>query len=882
MSSVSLENPELHSELHQSLHEVFGFSEFRALQEEAVRTALDGRDVLVVMPTGAGKSLCFQMPAALTEGVTIVVSPLVALMRDQVGALQERTAFGHLGAASLNSLQNPNEQSAILEDVTRGNLRLLYVAPERFRSQAFLDALRGIRPARFVVDEAHCISEWGHDFRPDYLRLKEVVQALGHPPLMAVTATATRRVQESIVRNLGMREPEILVGGFNRPNLHFSVKKCKNDAERETMLFRALPKLAQMGGSGLIYAPTRKLCERLGEVAARALASQNLRAGVYHAGLEPSIRNAMQEHWLRGEIHTLVATNAFGMGIDKPDVRFVLHAGYPDSPESYYQEAGRAGRDGRKSRCVILSMYADRRLREFLIDNDALDAGDVKNAFLALAQETENGIATIPRGWWKTRFDWNDTKARLALSELERRNLIERLVDRAETQSFRVVGRDFPAETFRLVAQDLKAQREERFRRLEEVIAYCRTGQCRRRLMLDYFGDTEEIDHSFCCDNCDNPPLQKIAPARPTSRERVADPSDFDRSNLHHILQAMDALWPTVGKGKLNQLLRGANSKGLEKFRTNACPLFGALRGSSVDTVDRFLEKLFEQGLLHQADEEEYFVCTITSAGREAWQLQSDLDIVLPGQPRVAPSRSRAASTHETSAESSPESDKIYEKLVAWRRTQSFAENVPPYCVLGNRTLQEIAQMAPRDDVELRTITGIGESKLRRYGAAILGVLKGVSAPVSANVPEIEAADMTPVEHLKTVVVSPVIAPAIAKASAGIASSSEKISTEDIPASETVADTYLLLQDGMSIEEIARARRIKASTVWGHLETLIRDGLLESEALEILIPASLRSQVEQALDKANGAGLRPAWDALGGVVDYGLIRCVAAARGIAE
>ena len=269
--SASLEVPEIQSTLQQSLHEVFGFGEFRALQEDAVQAALEGRDVLVVMPTGAGKSLCYQLPAAITPGVTIVVSPLVALMRDQVAALQERTAFSHLGVASLNSLQNPNEQSAILDDVMQGQLRLLYVAPERFRSQAFIEALRGIRPARFVVDEAHCISEWGHDFRPDFLRLKEVVESLGSPPLMAVTATATRRVQESIARNLAMRDPQILVGGFNRPNLHFSVKRCKSDNERENLLWRALPKLAQMGGSGLIYAPTRKLCESFGELANRGL-----------------------------------------------------------------------------------------------------------------------------------------------------------------------------------------------------------------------------------------------------------------------------------------------------------------------------------------------------------------------------------------------------------------------------------------------------------------------------------------------------------------------------------------------------------------------------------------------------------------------------------
>ncbi len=850
--SASLEISEIQSTLHQSLHEVFGFGEFRALQQDAVQAAVEGRDVLVVMPTGAGKSLCYQLPAALTPGVTIVVSPLVALMRDQVAALQERTSFSYLGVASLNSLQNPNEQSAILEDVMQGQLRLLYVAPERFRSPQFMDALRGIRPARFVVDEAHCISEWGHDFRPDFLRLKEVVESLGNPPLMAVTATATRRVQESIARNLGMREPQILVGGFNRPNLHFSVKRCKSDNERESLLERALPKLGQMGGSGLIYAPTRKLCESFGELASRALAPQGKKVGVYHAGLEPHLRNSMQEGWLRGEIHTLVATNAFGMGIDKPDVRFVVHVCYPDSPESYYQEAGRAGRDSFKSRCVILTSGGDRRLREYFIENDALTAGDVKNAFLELTRQAQDGTVQIARSWWKLQLDWNETKTRLALGELERRGLIERMGERGDLQTFSLLKREFPADTFRLIAEDLKRQREERYRRLDEMMVYCRTAKCRRRLMLDYFGDGEEIDHAFCCDNCDNPPLQTLAQAHPARRERVEFPKEFNPHNVHHILQALDALWPHIGKQKLNQLLRGANSKGLEKFRTAACPLFGAFRGSSVPTVEKFLDHLIENGLLHQADEEDFYVCSLTTAGREAWQLKSALEIVLPGQTRVA-SNIKNGISHSAD-------DKVFEKLKSWRRTQAFTESVPLYCILPDRTLQEIAQMLPRDDIELRSITGIGDTKLRKYGAALLGVLKGSSAPVAITQapPKTTLSRATPQGTHQTKTIA-------------------KVELNE------AADTFLLLQDGLSIEEIARARKVKTSMVWNELEDLLREGLLESDTLEVLVPEALRQRIESALEAAPaGNSLRPVADALNNEVDYGLIRCVAAAREMKE
>ncbi|MCA1595790.1 MAG: RecQ family ATP-dependent DNA helicase, partial [Chloroflexi bacterium] len=241
------------ADLTRSLKELFGFDEFRALQREAVTTALEGRDLLLVMPTGAGKSLCFQLPAALSPGVTVVVSPLIALMRDQVSALLSRPEFARLGCACLNSGQSAEEQREVLRRLREGRVRLIYVAPERFRSSGFLDVLGGLPVARFVLDEAHCISEWGHDFRPDYLALGSMIESLGRPPVTAVTATATARVQQSIVKNLNMRSPAIFIGGFNRPNLHFSVYSSRTEQERLEKLGKALPRLAAAGGSGLVY-----------------------------------------------------------------------------------------------------------------------------------------------------------------------------------------------------------------------------------------------------------------------------------------------------------------------------------------------------------------------------------------------------------------------------------------------------------------------------------------------------------------------------------------------------------------------------------------------------------------------------------------------------
>ena len=386
------------AKLQNALHDAFGYDEFRPLQEEAVQAALDGRDLLVVMPTGAGKSLCFQLPAFLSPGVTLVISPLIALMRDQVDALNRRPAFQRLGCACLNSGQSLDEQRTVLSDLRGGRIRLLYVAPERFRSPAFVDALRAATVARLVVDEAHCISEWGHDFRPDYLALKDVVASLGRPPLTAVTATATRRVQQSIVANLGMDGPEVLVGGFNRPNLHLSVHRCKSEGERLERLARALPKLVGLGGSGLIYVATRKQCEEVAELVCDTLAPLGMKGGSYHAGLDPETRTEMQQSWLAGDRQVLVCTNAFGMGIDKADVRFVVHCACPDSLESYYQEAGRAGRDGRKSRCVILYHFTDRKTREWFIDNEAMTTADIQTLHRELCKAGGETLR-MTKGW---------------------------------------------------------------------------------------------------------------------------------------------------------------------------------------------------------------------------------------------------------------------------------------------------------------------------------------------------------------------------------------------------------------------------------------------------------------------------------------------------
>ena len=337
----------------------FKLSSFRKGQREVISAVLAGDDCLCIMPTGGGKSLCYQLPAIARQGVTLVISPLIALMKDQVDSL---TALG-IRAACINSSLSLAEQQSRLEQLARGEFDLVYVAPERLRNQRFLDSIRGSRIQLLAVDEAHCVSEWGHDFRPDYARLGRFRQRLGNPQTIALTATATSDVRTDIAQMLQLREPRIFVSGFARENLRFEVQDISNGREKDA---RLLEFLRETPGSGIVYASSRKRCEEVRQL----IADQLKRAvGTYHAGLLPEDRRRVQEDFMADRVQIIAATNAFGMGIDKPDLRFVVHYNMPGSLEAYYQEAGRAGRDGQPSRCLLLYTYQDRYIQEFFIEN---------------------------------------------------------------------------------------------------------------------------------------------------------------------------------------------------------------------------------------------------------------------------------------------------------------------------------------------------------------------------------------------------------------------------------------------------------------------------------------------------------------------------------
>jgi ATP-dependent DNA helicase RecQ len=347
--------------LADALRQHFGHAAFRDGQSDVVESVMAGRDTVAVMPTGRGKSLCYQLPALLLPGTTIVVSPLIALMKDQTDALSARG----ISATYLNSTLDPSEQYERMQGLEEGAYKLVYVAPERFRQGAFVQSVARSRVGLFAVDEAHCISEWGHQIRPDYLRLPEAIAACGRPPVLAATATATPEVREDIALQLGLRDPSIVVSGFDRPNLRYVVRFAPGKDAKRAWLSRIL---SAVPGPAIVYAATRRGVEDV----AQFLARSGHAAVAYHAGMADEDRSAAQDRFMSGQARIVVATNAFGMGIDKADVRAVIHHDLPGSLEAYYQEAGRAGRDGKTAFCTLLYSAADRKLREFLIDKQDL------------------------------------------------------------------------------------------------------------------------------------------------------------------------------------------------------------------------------------------------------------------------------------------------------------------------------------------------------------------------------------------------------------------------------------------------------------------------------------------------------------------------------
>src|SRR6266542_4153587 len=558
-----------------ALERYFGFSRFREGQADVIEAVLAGQDVIVVMPTGGGKSLCYQLPALLFPGVTLVVSPLIALMKDQVDALNARD----IAATYVNSSLSYDDQLARLRGMSRGQYRLVYIAPERFRNARFIESLKGCKISLFAVDEAHCISQWGHDFRPDYMRLREAAEALARPPLIALTATATPQVQSDIAAQLGLKKASSHIAGFDRHNLTLRVEPCKSDNDRLTAAYQIVKRAK---GSGIIYCSTRKAVD---EVTGK-LQRLGLTVGAYHAGLDESKRTRMQDYFMAGDLDAIVATNAFGMVVDKSDIRFVTHYNLPGAIEAYYQEVGRAGRDGLPSLCTLLFNYVDTRTHEFFIEGGYPPRQLIEEVYACLLGM---GLETIY----------------LSASAL----------------SARVGARN-----------DIALREAAERRKLREMVNFAYHEKCLRRFILRYFGDRKEVANCRCS-NCqpilkwgEAAPVQQgserklrqepgrkpspdPAPASVTANVEVAAPqsmnvgdigdigdvggpralSDDEHLAARKILSCIARMEGKFGKGMVASVLRGAKAKNVIANELDRLSTYGLLREYSQDDLTRLI-----------------------------------------------------------------------------------------------------------------------------------------------------------------------------------------------------------------------------------------------------------------------------------------------------
>ena len=599
------------SVLHMKLKDFFGFDSFKADQERIIRHLIDRNNAFVLMPTGGGKSLCYQLPALVMEGTAIVISPLIALMKNQVDAIRGFVAGNDGIAHFLNSSLSKAQIAEVRKDLLSGATKLLYVAPESLTKAENVAMLKEIKISFYAVDEAHCISEWGHDFRPEYRRIRNIVEEIGVAPIIALTATATPKVQSDILKNLGMPDATVFKSSFNRSNLYYEIRD-KSDPKKDIIRYiRQNP-----GKSGIIYCLSRKKVEELAEL----LNINGIKAAPYHAGLDARTRAENQDKFLMEEIDVIVATIAFGMGIDKPDVRFVIHYDIPKSIEGYYQETGRAGRDGREGQCITFYSYKD-------------------------IQKLEKFMQGKP------------------VAEQE-------------------IGRQL----------------------LMETVAYAESNSCRRKLLLNYFGEDYQVENCGACDNCLHPKKQ------------------FDgKEEMSMVIELIEALPERFKMEHLANILAGELNSIIKSYRHDRLELFGAGKDHSV----KFWNAVIHQGLvlhlLHK-DIESYGLISVTDSGRSFYE--DPYTLMLTEDREFAEGEDDdddmgAAATRGGGGGD----DTLLAMLKDLRRDVARKRGLQPWVIFGDPSLEDMSIMYPMTYDELKNCQGVGEGKARKFGKEFIELI---------------------------------------------------------------------------------------------------------------------------------------------------------------
>lgn len=603
--------------IHKTLKDFFGYDSFKGDQEKIITHLIGGGDAFVLMPTGGGKSLCYQLPALVMKGTAVVISPLIALMKNQVDLLRGFEAGAGSVAHFLNSSLNRQQIDEVRDDLRSGKTKILYVAPESLTKDENVSLLKGVKISFYAIDEAHCISEWGHDFRPEYRRIRKLVEQIGRAPIIALTATATPKVQSDILKNLGIPDARVFKSSFNRPNLYYEIRD-KVDPEKDIIKFiRQNP-----GKSGIIYCLSRKNVEDLAEL----LNINGIKALPYHAGLDAKTRADNQDAFLMEEVDVIVATIAFGMGIDKPDVRFVIHYDIPKSIESYYQETGRAGRDGKEGLCIAYYSYKDiRKLEKFMQGKPVAE-------------------------------------------------------------------------------QEINRQL------LSEVVAYAESSQCRRKLLLNYFGEDFTEDNCHSCDNCIHP--------RPT----------FDgRKEMKLVIELIESLPESFKIDHLANILTGKTNALIKSYHHDKTTFFGA----GAEHSEKFWCTIIHQGLtarLLTKEIETYGLIHLTDLGKrflaDPWEIRLVEDRVFLGGNDSDEEEDEEALAAAAAIKAGGAGDPVLLAMLKdLRKDMSKRLKLQPWIIFGDPSLDDMSIMYPTTFDELKNCTGVGEGKARKYGEEFIGLI---------------------------------------------------------------------------------------------------------------------------------------------------------------